>query len=101
MALINKSAILQHTLRELDKLSSSQSIGLYSYKRNRRVLLLKVSEDNYVVKVDGYLVFEKQIGKKALVKSLRSIIKREFPRSRKIRCYKFSATDNAKPFQKI
>jgi len=54
MALINKSAIIHYTLRELLKLPPSNSVGLYSYKRNRKVLLHNLSDEEFLVKVDGY-----------------------------------------------
>ncbi len=102
MALINKSAIIHYTLRELLKLPPSNSVGLYSYKRNRKVLLHNLSDEEFLVKVDGYAVSEKKIKKNSIEKELRTIVKREFPRSRKIRFYKFSDIDDEKvSYQKI
>ncbi len=102
MALINKSAILSYTLRELQKIPLFSSVGLYSYKRNRRVILSKTSEESYLIKVNGYMALDKRISKKNVEKELRTIIKREFPRSRKIRFYRFSDNENNETdYQKI
>ncbi len=102
MALINKSAILSYTLRELQKIPLLSSVGLFSYKRNRRVFLHKASEESYLIKVNGYVVSEKEISRKNVEKELRTIIKREFPRSRKIRFYRFSDSQfDETDYQKI
>lgn len=102
MALVNKSVILSYTLRELQKTPLSSCVGLYSYKRNRKVIICKNSAQTYHIVVDGYVVSEKEINKKSVEKELRTIIKREFPRSRQIRFYRLSVADSEKiDYQKI
>lgn len=101
MALINKVSALQSTLRLLAKTPVSHSIGLFSYKRNRKVYILKEDEHTFFIKENGFLVSEKRVTIQSLEKELRTIIKREFPRSRKIRIYKFADLEEDTSYHKI
>lgn len=96
MALINIGSILNESIRVLRKAGESGGVGLFSYKRNRRVVLVKLTNETCLIKENGYVQQEKVVKITAVEKDLRSIIKREFPRSRKIRLYKFSNEDELK-----
>ena len=101
MALINKTTIIQDTIRTLKKCSNSSGVGLFSYKRNRKVYLLQTEDDLIIIKEEGYITQERSIPFAKLEKELRTIIKREFPRSRKIRLYKLEEEMNDLQYQKI
>ena len=87
MALVNIDTVLRTLLQRLDKLSSPQGIELLSYKRNRSIALLLQKDNTILVRERGYRNSEKILGRDGLLKNLKSLIKYEFPRSRKLRIY--------------
>jgi len=89
MALINKDAVLKDCLRTLKKVKVHEGIELLSYKRNRTIGIIKLSEDRFLVKENGYVIEELVIPLAKLAKILKLKIKREFPRSRKVRLFRF------------
>jgi len=89
MALVNIDSVLRLVLQKLEKLNPPQGIELLSYKRNRSIALLLLGENRYLVRERGYREEEKVISKSGLSKHLKSLIKYEFPRSRKVRLYQF------------
>lgn len=102
MALINIANILRESLRVLKKSPESAGAGLFSYKRNRKVLLLRLESERFLLREDGYVTQEKIVDFASLEKELRDIIKREFPRSRKVRLYRFNHVDELlTKYQKI
>ena len=77
-------------------------VALFSYKRNRFVAIIRQDEETFLIKEDGYIVQEVVSRTDGLSRLLKEMIKREFPRSRKVRLVKFidpSALEN--PRQKI
>lgn len=89
MALINISALRKKTLAVLAKTSPPGGVELLSYKRNRSIAVLCQENDNFLVKEHGYLVQEVVSNRDGLPRLLKEMIKREFPRSRKVRLIKF------------
>jgi hypothetical protein len=87
MALVNIDSIIRNLLQKLEKLSPPQGIELQSYKRNRSIAVLLQTNNTYLVRERGYREDEHVIDKEVLQKHLKSLIKYEFPRSRKIRMY--------------
>ena len=87
MALINIDTALNKTITTLLKLPPSAGIEILSYKRNRGVSILRLSENEFQVIERGYCEQELQLAPDELAKALKAIIKREFPRSRKVRVY--------------
>ncbi len=90
MALLNIESVLQRVCRGVKKLPQGAGLEILSYKRNRGVAVIRVGDDDYFVRERGYEQAEFQVGGKDLPKILKSIIKREFPRSRKLRVYSVS-----------
>lgn len=82
--MINKDAFLDIALEKALKLDQGQSLEIYPFKRDRKVAITKVA--------NGYLVYEKGfleedhglIAPEKLKKCLKTIGKREFPRSHKL-----------------
>jgi len=64
---------------------------LLTYKRNRSVIIVKVREEELLVIERGYLEDRFHIEPDALRKLLKTLLKKEFPRSRKIRLYEMEA----------
>ena len=87
MALVNIDSVLHIVLQKLDKLNQPQGIELLSYKRNRSIAVFLLGDNTFLVRERGYREGEQAIGKAGLIKHLKSLIKYEFPRSRKVRLY--------------
>ncbi len=87
MALVNIQSALGKAVTALRKSPVGQGLEILSYKRNRGVSVFKVSEGEYRVVERGYQQTDLLIPEKQLSKILKTVIKREFPRSRKVRIY--------------
>ncbi len=85
MALVNIDTVLRTLLQRLDKLSPPQGIELLSYKRNRSIGVLLLENNKVLVRERGYRTNEQILDRDGLLKHLKSLIKYEFPRSRKLR----------------
>lgn len=96
MALINKDSVLKDCLHALKKVEIQQGVELLSYKRNRTIAILRLEDDSFLVKENGYVVEELTAPYSKLSKLLKVRIKREFPRSRKVRLYRFSSPQQLK-----
>lgn len=96
MALINITNVLQNALKSIEKASYPGGVALLSYKRNRRIILSKLDDTEVQLQEDGYLCETKTVRITLLPKILKAAIKREFPRSRKVRVYKFSSPEEFK-----
>jgi len=90
MALVNIATILADTRRVLKKIKPPGGIELLSYKRNRGIAIIKKEENLLVIREHGYLEQEFELPPDKLAKELKTMLKREFPRSRKVRLIKFS-----------
>lgn len=101
MALVNKTSVIKDSLRMLKKCPVSSGIGLFSYKRNRKVYLRKKETGQILLREEGYITEERIIETEKLEKELRTIVKREFPRSRKIRLYRMGEDELELSYQKI
>ncbi len=87
MALVNIDSVSRNLLQKLKKLSPPQGIELLSYKRNRSIAVLLLDDGKILVRERGYRDQEYVVEKSILAKHLKSLIKYEFPRSRKVRMY--------------
>lgn len=98
MALVNIDTVLRNLLQKLKKLSPPQGIELLSYKRNRSIAVLLLDDERFFVRERGYRDEEQVVEKAGLSKCLKSLIKYEFPRSRKVRMYQ---VDNPLELEKV
>ena len=87
MALVNIDTAVRSLLQRLEKLNYPQGVELLSYKRNRSVAVLLLADNTFLVRERGYREDEQVVGKAGLQKHLKTLLKYEFPRSRKIRLY--------------
>lgn len=102
MALVNIDSVIRTLLPKLEKLSPPQGIELLSYKRNRSIAVLLLGDNTFLVRERGYREKEQIVEKNGLQKHLKSLIKYEFPRSRKIRLYQINTPkDLEKPWKKL
>lgn len=89
MALVNIEAVIVEVKRYIKSCPVGSGIEILSYKRNRTVAVTKKESALYTVQESGYRHQVFEVGENELFKRLKSIIKREFPRSRKLRLFKF------------
>jgi len=89
MALVNIATIIADTSRALKKIDPPGGIELLSYKRNRGIAIIKKAPEFLLLREKGYNELEFELSEENLAKELKIMIKREFPRSRKLRLIKF------------
>jgi hypothetical protein len=94
MALVNIDSVLPNLLQKLDKLKPPQGMELLSYKRNRSIAVLLCDNGKILVREKGYRLEEYMVEKAKLSRHLKSLIKYEFPRSRKLRMYQIDTPEN-------
>ncbi|MEN8257718.1 MAG: hypothetical protein ABFS09_07630 [Thermodesulfobacteriota bacterium] len=102
MALVNIATAPKQVAILIKKAAPQQGVEVLTYKRNRGVEIIKTADDELAVREWGYHEEKWQVGKEKLGKLLKAILKREFPRSRKVRIYQLnSLEDMGKALQKI
>ncbi len=87
MALVNIESAMVKALTALKKMPVGQGLEMLSYKRNRGISILRTSLDHYRVWERGYLEQDVTVTEKQISRTLKGMMKREFPRSRKVRIY--------------
>jgi len=85
--MLDKATALPALLRKLDKLPPGHALDLRTYKRNRSVLIRRTGPDEFTVAEDGFQRETFRVAPPGLKKLLKTLLKREFPRSTKIRVY--------------
>ncbi len=91
MALINIETALRRVMEQLKKVAAGSGVEVLTYKRNRGLTLIKRKDGMFWVRERGYRDEEYIIQEKELLRTVRGILKRECPRSRKVRIYSISA----------
>jgi len=102
--MIDKTRIVDTVCERLKTLPVSHCLDLRTYKRNRSVMIAKLAEDDLLVVENGYFKERFQVKPEKLRKLLKTLMKKEFPRSRKIRLYvldKFSEDEALHTKRKI
>jgi hypothetical protein len=85
--MIDKTRIVDTVCERLKKLPISHCLDLRTYKRNRSVMIAKLAEDDLLVVENGFFQERFRVKPDKLRKLLKTLMKKEFPRSRKIRLY--------------
>ncbi len=91
MALVNIESAIKQVLQIVKKLDPPQGVEILTYKRNRGITIIKIDEDTLSVQERGYEESLFQVAMADLGKQLKTIAKREFPRSRKVRVYQLNS----------
>jgi hypothetical protein len=102
--MIDKTRITDSVLEKLKKLPVSHYIDLRTYKRNRSLIIAKMSEGDLLVIENGYFKQRFRIKPEKLKRLLSTLVKREFPRGHKIRLYvmgRFTEEEAGNTKQKI
>ena len=84
--MIEKEKAIETVCERIEKLPLGHYLDIRSYKRNRSVIIAKMEKELLVIE-DGYVKTRFLIKPEKLKKVLKTLLKREFPRSRKIRLY--------------
>ncbi|QGY40128.1 hypothetical protein GM415_08310 [Pseudodesulfovibrio cashew] len=87
--MIDKAGAIPLILTRLKKLPVGAGLDLRTYKRDRSVIIMKEDVETYAVIEDGFRQERFKSGHKELKRLLRTLLKREFPRSHKIRVHEF------------
>ncbi len=91
--MIDKSSALKTVLNRVESMPVGEAVDLRTYKRNRGALIGRTGEDRWVLLEDGYESQRIETDRKGLRQALKGVLKREFPRSRKIRLYNLGPCD--------
>ena len=90
MALVPIDSLRRQVLQVLEKTLPPGGVELLSYKRDRSIALICREEGRYQVIERGFEEQEYFVERSGLPRLLKTMFKREFPRSRKVRLFKFS-----------
>ncbi|MDD3312599.1 hypothetical protein [Pseudodesulfovibrio sp.] len=85
--MIDKATAIPALLRRLDNLPEGHAIDLRTYKRNRSVVIARVGPDDFELLETGFHEERFRCAGGELRRLLKLLLKREFPRSTKIRVY--------------
>ncbi len=91
MALINIQSAIKRVQQVVRKLDPQQGVEILTYKRNRGITIIKIDDETLSIQERGYEENTFQVDIDDLAKQLKSIVKREFPRSRKVRVYQLDS----------
>ncbi len=91
MALINIQTAIKRVEQIIRKIDPPHGVEILTYKRNRGISIIKIDDENLSVLERGYEENTFQTTTAGLAKLLKSIAKREFPRSRKVRIYQLDS----------
>jgi predicted RNA-binding protein associated with RNAse of E/G family len=91
--MIDINVIEQTVLAKLDSIEVGHCIEIRTYKRNRSVLFVKLAGGAFRVLEKGYREETFEVRRNKMKKLLKTLIKREFPRSRKVRLYDLGEYD--------
>ena len=85
--MIDKTKIIDAVTERLKNLPTGYYLDLRTYKRNRSILIVKMDEDDLLIIEDGFFKERFRIKSDKLRKLLSALLRKEFPRSHKIRLY--------------
>ncbi|MEN8142733.1 MAG: hypothetical protein ABFQ82_03940 [Thermodesulfobacteriota bacterium] len=85
--MLDKSSVIRVVLERLKKLPAGHYLDLRTYKRDRSVLIVKRGDEDILVVEDGFYKDSFAVDIAKLKSLLRTLLKKEFPRSNKVRLY--------------
>ena len=90
--MIDKANAIPTILTRLKKLPVGSGIDLRTFKRDRSVIIRRNGNDLFSVTENGFRTETFTTDIKGMRKLLKTLLKREFPRSNKIRVYDLNAS---------
>ena len=91
--MIDKTSAIETIINKLRKIPVGRGLDLRTYKRDRSVIIMRTNEDLFSVIEDGFEKEQFWTDLKGMKKLLKKLLKREFPRSNKIRVYEIDKND--------
>ena len=85
--MIEKGNVIAVIMTRLKRLPVGEHLDVRSYKRDRSIVIIRQQEDTLRIIERGFHEEEFTVQTAQLKKLLRTIVKREFPRSNKLRIY--------------
>ena len=85
--MIDKTRAIDTIVERLKGLPIGHYLNLQTYKRNRWVIIVKNGEDELQVIENGFYKERFLVAPSKLKKLLKTLMKKEFPRSRKVRLH--------------
>lgn len=85
--MIDKTKIIDTVTKKIEKLPVGHYLEMKTYKRNRTVIIARIEANRLLVIENGYFKDRFLIKPDKLKKLLKTLLKKEFPRSKKIRLY--------------
>ena len=102
--MIDKTNIIEAVLKRLERLPAGHYLDLRTYKRNRSVLIIKEGVEDFLIIENGYCKDRFYLKADKIRRILANLLKKEFPRSQKIRLYvmgKFIEPDHKEIKRKV
>jgi hypothetical protein len=84
--MIDKTKIIDTVCERIEKLPVGHYLDIRPYKRNRSVIIVKMEKELLIIE-NGYFKERFLVKPEKLKKVLKTLLRKEFPRSRKIRLY--------------
>jgi len=94
--MIDRANAIPSILIRLKKLPRGFGIDLRTFKRDRSVTIRRNGDDTFTVTENGFRSETFTTGIKDMRKLLKMLLKREFPRSNKIRVYDLDADGSSR-----
>lgn len=91
--MIDKATAIPTLMRKLKKLPVGHAIDLRTYKRNRSVVIARTGDDEFDVVEKGFHEDRFLVPLSKMKKLLKNLLKKEFPRSTKMRLYDLGPAD--------
>lgn len=92
----DKTTIIPTIMERLSKLETGQCLDMRTFKRNRSVAIVCTGEDAFTVVERGFHEESWQgLNAEKIKRLLKTLLKREFPRSHKIRLYTLDSFKDA------
>ena len=85
--MIDKTKVIKTVIARLKDLPLGHYLDLRTYKRNRSVIIVKQGKEDVLVIENGYFQERFTLKQEKLKKLLKTLLRKEFPRSNKIRLY--------------
>lgn len=98
--MINKDTAIPIIMQKLRSLPEGHAIDLRTYKRNRSVVISRTGDDCFDVAEKGFHEERFSVALSGMKRLLKTLLKREFPRSTKIRVYTLDRAGADAPVQR-
>lgn len=85
--MINISTAIPNILSKLKKMPTGHYIELLTFKKDRSITMVKMANRQLLIIQEGFEQKKFEIAPEKLKKTLKTLLKKEFPRSHKVHLY--------------